>query len=127
MHLYKQFNIGLVIIPFIVLHCFGSHPILSKYNFSDLYEKPALSSFYSSSSALDLDCDVLCQEQIFKIDVTNIITCANRVNGVNRVKKSFVDGISMYDNRIDKIDQKFTQYLCLNGQGSQEQSLVIVV
>jgi len=134
MYEYKQFYLWVMIIPFWVLHIFGTPTILSKYDIFDL-GKDAMS--------IDLFVDYGPAKNEFEdlIDMNGLETeinqiCSDEQRGdfclrrfIKRLKKwrmRFADEFCVCDNRIDRIDTKFTASLCAKSTDINDISSVTV-
>jgi len=135
MYDYKKLHVWLMVISFLVLHFFGTHAFFRKYDFFSLnrgglyvdlhkqYEnilKDIFSDFYSTN--LDFEDSMLSSSENRH---TNFLR--DVMKGITRKNNVMTQEILVCDNRIDKIDEKYSECLCRPNVNIEDNRLISVV
>jgi len=114
----KQLRMWLMIIPFLVMHILGSHSLFSMYGLfnaknnsfyfqmTDSCEDITESVFSDSAGSQDI-------KEMLDYEKPGASMLKDVFKGLRRQqKKMSADEIFICDNRIDKVNKKYSRYLC---------------
>ena len=120
MYDYKKFHVWLMVISFWVLHTFGTHAIFKNYNFFSLDNQNRYVYLHTHGQYEDVLEDIF-----FENKNTNFFK--KMMKRMNLKKRVTTQEIILCDNRIDKIDKQYPEYLCASNLPVQENKLISVV
>jgi len=128
----KRWRMWLMIIPFWVMNILGGYSLFSMYNLFNLnnncfyfelnnnYEDEQDSTFANFMNSGDIE-QTSCGKR------SNTHCLKNVFKGYKRQKKIFSADIIVCDNRIDRINTKYCEYLCGVNMSVEDNSFVSVV
>jgi len=126
MYDYKKFHVWLMVISFWVLHTFGTHAIFKNYNFFSLNKGNLYADLHNQYE--DIFTDFLhAKDSDLLPDNKNTSFFRNMMKMINQKNRVATQEITLCDNRIDKIDKQYPEYLCTSNLNIEGNQLISVV